>query len=398
MKRFLILAVVVGLICSVATAMRVAAQTSEAASLPFSSAIRAGDFVYVSGVIASNPDGSRPVGVTAQTERMLDMLDEAARRHGSSLANAASVYVYLKNRADFQAMNEAYRARWPEAPPARVTLQAELARPDALAEIAMVAIPDGRERQVIIPDGWSASRTLSPGIKSGNTLFLSGQVARTPDGTLMNASIGEETRTILSNARQILEAADMSLGDVAAVRVFIDDLGSFQEMNDGYREFFQDAPPARATAIAPTMSDHYSVEISMIAVKDPNRRVVQLPRRGNSTTPPLFSSAIEAGGRLFLSGAMGVTDANERDPEAQTRQTMTRLGNTLDAAGYGWSDVVEGIVYISDMEHYGGMNRAYRATFADGVYPTRATIEAGLVSTRGLVEIMMTAVKGRETP
>src|SRR5206468_4634174 len=109
----------------------------------------------------------------------LDNINATLQKAGSTLSNAASVIVYLKSQSDFAAMNEVYRTYWPKDPPTRTTLAASLVRPEALIEISMVAIPNGGERVVVHPSDWMQSpNPYSYGIKTGNTLFLSGLVSR----------------------------------------------------------------------------------------------------------------------------------------------------------------------------------------------------------------------------
>jgi 2-iminobutanoate/2-iminopropanoate deaminase len=109
---------------------------------PFSQAIKAGGFVFASGQIAIDPaTGKLAEGdIKAQTERVLKNLSSVLTGAGSSMDRAVKVTVFLKNISDFQAMNEVYAKFFPNAPPARSTVQvAGLAR-DALVEIDVVAL------------------------------------------------------------------------------------------------------------------------------------------------------------------------------------------------------------------------------------------------------------------
>ena len=71
---------------------------------------------------------------------------------------------------------------------------------------------------------------------------------------------------------------------------------------------------------------------------------------------------------------------------------MARVERTMKAAGYSWTDVVDGIVYITDLKYYDAMNTAYRAAIGKD-FPARATVKTGLVGSDGLVEIMFVASK-----
>ena len=116
--------------------------------------------------------------IKAQTRQVLDRINTTLKSAGSSLANAASMTVYLRNQSDFAAMNEVYRTYWTKDPPARTTVMVPLLN-DGLVEISAVAVPDGGERVVVNPGGWMVSpNPYSYGIKSGNTLFLAGLISR----------------------------------------------------------------------------------------------------------------------------------------------------------------------------------------------------------------------------
>jgi len=188
----------------------------------------------------------------------------------------------------------------------------------------------------------------------------------------------------------------MTMADVVSSRVFITDTAMFQDMNAVYRTAFASAPPVRATVKAALVAPQYLVEITMLAVKGGPRDVFTTPNAdGTPGKPsPILSSAIRTGDRLFLSGMLGSTDANRADAAAQTRETLARLGRTMKAAGFDWSDVVDAVVYLPRMKDFAAMNTAYREVFPK-VFPARSTVEAGLVAPDGLVEIMMTAAKKR---
>src|SRR3954465_13988841 len=119
-------------------------------AMPFSAAVKADGLVYVSGTLGSAGD------IKAQTKQVLDNISATLKTAGSSLANAASVTVYLRNQSDFAAMNDVYRTYWTKDPPARTTVMVPLLN-QGLVEIAVVAVPDGGERVVVNPSEWSSS-------------------------------------------------------------------------------------------------------------------------------------------------------------------------------------------------------------------------------------------------
>ncbi len=148
---------------------------------PYSPAVKAGGFIYVSGTLAQDDTGAL-VGkgdAGRQTRQILERIATVLAAAGSSLDHAVSVTVYLKSQADFAVMNDAYRTFWTADPPARTTVVTDLVLPDALVEISMIAVPKGAERTVIHPRTWVRSpNPYSYAIRAGDTLFLAGLVSR----------------------------------------------------------------------------------------------------------------------------------------------------------------------------------------------------------------------------
>jgi enamine deaminase RidA (YjgF/YER057c/UK114 family) len=291
-------------------------------------------------------------------------------------------------------MNEVYRTYWTKDPPARTTVMLPLLN-EGLVEIAMVAVPDGGERVVVNPKEWASSpNPYSYGIKTGNTLFLSGLIARNgKDNTPIKGDMATQTKAVLENGAAVLKAAGFGYSDVASARVYVSDQAAFQDMNNVYRTFFPTDPPARATVKALMTSPDYIVEITMVAVKASNRAAFTTPTADGKpgTKNPNLSSAIRAGNRLYVAGILGNTADNKGDVKAQAAESLTRIGRTLKAAGYDWKDVVEGVVYLPDLTKFNDMNASYREVFGKD-FPARATVGAGLMGD-GAVEIMFVAAK-----
>ena len=358
-------------------------------NLPFSAAVKADGLIYVAGTLSAEGD------IRAQTRKTIEDISAVLQKTGSSLANVASVNVYLTKADDFAAMNEVYRTFWAKDPPVRTTIVSDLVIPGALVEMSMIAVPNGGERVVVHPADWIKSpNPYSYGIRSGDTLFLAGLVSRNgKDNSVVEGDMTAQTKTVLDNAGQILKAAGMSFDNVVSSRVFITDQSKFQEMNKVYTGYFTKDPPARATVVAPLMGPQYVVEITLTASRLPKQAFTTPMADGSPGRPSaILSSAIHVGSRLYVSGILGNTADNKGNAEAQTLEILNRVGRTLKAAGYDWSHIVDGVVYITDVKNFEAMNKAYRTIFTKDL-PARATVRTGLVNNDGLVEIMFVAVK-----
>lgn len=108
---------------------------------------------------------------------------------------------------------------------------------------------------------------FSPGIRTGNTLYVAGHLGRDPvSSKLVTGGIEAETRQSLNNIRDVLKTAGMDLKDVASVTVYITSFADFARFNAVYREYFPADPPARATVQVAALNDGAHVELQMIAV------------------------------------------------------------------------------------------------------------------------------------
>ena len=109
-------------------------------TFPFSGAVVAGPFVFVSGQVGSDPKtGTTPSGFRAQTQNALENIQGKLSKAGCSLNDVVKATVFLSDIRGFDEMNEAYRAAFAPDFPARSTIEAHLARPEFLVEIEVIA-------------------------------------------------------------------------------------------------------------------------------------------------------------------------------------------------------------------------------------------------------------------
>jgi 2-iminobutanoate/2-iminopropanoate deaminase len=109
---------------------------------PYSQAIKANGFVFISGQIPLDPATQQLIegDVAAQTERVLQNLSGILKAAGSSLEQVVKCGVFLKSMSDFAAMNEVYGRFFTRAHPARSTVEVARLPKDVLVEIDIIAI------------------------------------------------------------------------------------------------------------------------------------------------------------------------------------------------------------------------------------------------------------------
>jgi 2-iminobutanoate/2-iminopropanoate deaminase len=109
---------------------------------PYSQAIRAGDFVFVSGQLALRPDHAEIVGesIEEQTEQVFANLRAILEEAGSSLDRLVKTTVFLTDLGDFAGMNEVYARHVGDSPPARATIEVSALPSGAKVEIEAIAL------------------------------------------------------------------------------------------------------------------------------------------------------------------------------------------------------------------------------------------------------------------
>lgn len=108
---------------------------------PYSPGVRAGNNIYVSGMLAIDQDG-KSVGIgdiTAQTRHVLESVKAVIEAAGGKMNDIAYNAIILKDLADYAAMNKVYAEYFPTNPPARYCIKADLVKPEFLVEITSVA-------------------------------------------------------------------------------------------------------------------------------------------------------------------------------------------------------------------------------------------------------------------
>jgi 2-iminobutanoate/2-iminopropanoate deaminase len=137
----------------------------------------------------------------------------------------------------------------------------------AVSACAVSTSGAGPARDVIAPPGTPTLAAYSPAIRTGNLVFLSGQIGLRPGTTeLVSGGIAGETRQTLDNVAAVLAAAGLTREDLVKCTVFLADIGEYAAMNSVYAAFFEGmAAPARSALGVGGLPLGARVEIECIA-------------------------------------------------------------------------------------------------------------------------------------
>jgi len=123
------------------------------------------------------------------------------------------------------------------------------------------------KKAILTPNAPAPIGPYSQGIRSGNMVFLSGQIALDPmTGELNMEDLATETHQVMLNIAALLKEEGLDFSHVVKASIFLSDMNHFQEMNKVYGGYFSDAPPARETVAVLGLPKGVNVEISMTAI------------------------------------------------------------------------------------------------------------------------------------
>ncbi|WP_176038349.1 RidA family protein [Brucella tritici] len=105
---------------------------------------------------------------------------------------------------------------------------------------------------------------LSPAVRAGDTVYISGQVPVGPNGQIVEGGIEAQTRQALENVKAALALAGATMEDVVKTTIWLEDARDFGRMNAVYGSYFPKEPPARTTVESRLMID-IKIEVEAIA-------------------------------------------------------------------------------------------------------------------------------------
>ena len=118
----------------------------------------------------------------------------------------------------------------------------------------------------VMASGFMPGLPFSDVVKAGDTLYTAGMAGIDPEtGKVVDGGVREQTRQTMENLKAGLERAGSSLENAVKTTVYITDVANYQAMNEVYREYFPNDPPARATVVTGLALEELLVEIELIA-------------------------------------------------------------------------------------------------------------------------------------
>src|SRR5258708_6789718 len=132
--------------------------------------------------------------------------------------------------------------------------------------LSVLTLASAAEKRVISPAGTPPNRPFSTALMVDDTLYVSGMVGRTADGT-MPESFEAEVQQALDNINDAVKLAGMTFADAVSVQVYLTDMSLFDRMNPVYMKNFPEPRPTRTTVGVTKLVGTARIEITVTARK-----------------------------------------------------------------------------------------------------------------------------------
>jgi enamine deaminase RidA (YjgF/YER057c/UK114 family) len=235
--------------------------------------IQVDDVLYMSAQGGTDPlTGKAAANFADEVKQALDNVTTIVKSANMTMANVVWVNPYLSSTdAPEDVMNKIYATYFEFGnTPGRGTIQVlDLPNRNHIV-FSCIAGADLAKRRAIRPKNEKPSRTASPGILYGDTLYLSAKDAYVPALGLFSTDLGVQARLSMRNLLDGLEEADMDFSNVASSTVYMREMKDADQVHALYGSFFKNHFPARATLQQNFDSKAEDIEqIAFIAVRQP---------------------------------------------------------------------------------------------------------------------------------
>lgn len=230
---------------------------------PYSYGIKAGDLVFLAGLVAR--DGRTGEVVTgdmaAQVGVIFDNATDILQAAGLTLGDIVNARVFVTDRELVGAMNDAYRARMPQPRPSRATAVTSLMNPQYVVEMTFIAAAG---KTVVARPGAAPQldATLQAGIVVGTRVFVSGMLAAD-----MKAPVEDQTRSVVERLTAVLAAAGYDWSEVREATLYVTDASLAAPARAAWRAAIGRDLPAGATLVTGLVVPDPDVEIMVSASK-----------------------------------------------------------------------------------------------------------------------------------
>lgn len=344
---------------------------------PYSPALWAQDYLYVSGLGPRDDAGRVEPGFRAQARQVMENVKRTVEAAGITMEHLVYTHVYLRDMATYDVFNEIYGSYFSK-PPARAVIGVAGLRDSALVDMKAVAVRHLYQKQTIDVPGLETKEPYASGILTHDQLYVSAIPGIDPKTRRVPEDPAKQVQLALDGMNRVLAAAGMDLRHMTFVNPFLTTKLPAGVMNEIYaRHWKLGTAPARGTIFVVSLPYGAQIEYTGVAVRNLSQRVVIYPK--NFKTSSTASPCVVGGEWMYCSGKSGfITGVNggifHPNPGVQLRQSMRNLLDGLEEAGLDFGATVETTCYLDNIADYRTAVDVYKLYF-EGPPPAQATLQ-----------------------
>ncbi len=345
---------------------------------PYSPGLWVQDYLYISGLGPRDAAGRIPSGFEAQARQVMENVKTVVQAAGLTMEHVVYSHVYLRDMANYDALNRIYGPYFVKSPPARAVLGIAGLRDGALIDMKAVAVRYLHQKQPVTISGFDPKEPYSPGIVTHDQMYVSAMLGRDPGKGQVPADPAKQVQLALDGMNKVLGAAGLDLRHLVFVNPFLTSRLPSGIMNEIYaRHWTLGTAPARGTIYVVSLPHGAQIEYTGVAVRDLSKRVVVYPR--NFKTSSTASPCVLGHEWMYCSGKSGfITGLNggifHPDPGVQLRQSMRNLLDGLEEAGLDFRATAETTLYLDNIDDYRKATGVYKLYF-EGPAPAQAALQ-----------------------
>ncbi len=322
-------------------------------------AVQVGHTLYLNGVGPQDPTAPLAEQTRSAMDRIGTILGQAGIEHG----HLVSCHVHLADMDGYAEMNAEYGSYFSEgAYPARTTIEMPGLISGAGVYIACIGYANADEIEVVRPPESEippAMGPYSPGVRTGSTVYLSGQGGRDPGtGELADGTAEQAART-METVGIILGAAGLTFDNAVVANTYVPPTAEQGAIEDALASVFREgAAPSRSNVPLSRLPGDIKVEITTIAVMDPY--VTRLFMHDQA--PSAMSSPVSLSGQTAYVSAMSGTGETL---SGQFDEALGGIRSALELAFMDTSSVVRMTAYLPKIDQVDAFRERFAAEFGD---------------------------------
>ena len=318
---------------------------------PYSPGLWAGDRLYVSGQGARTADGQMARDAEAQIRQTLDNVKGIVEAGGLTMDHVVFAHTYLADLSHYELLNKIWNEYFTSAKPARATVGVKVMPGGTPFEINAIAVRDRALVKPVALPGSVSPVPLSPGVLTGDRLYLSGILGRDSSAGVIPATPEEQVEMVFTRMKGVLGAAGLDLRHVVALNVYTTAAMPDEVVS---KVLSQHLPDRERMAIAASRVEAlpFGTNVAMHGVA--LRTLVPRERHGNCVS----------GGTTVFCGQFAADDY---------RTALTGLTGLLQRFGRSPA-IVASYVFLDDLQEFAAMNKVYAEALGPPL-PTRTTLQ-----------------------